>query len=299
MFNFMKYNKIMIVISTLLVIASLFLITSKGFQFGIDFKGGTLTELNFKENIETDTIKDYLKKEFKEITVIHYGSSNKILIQTELDKDYQNIGKKIFEEIKKHEKDVNLVRTEFIGPKIGDELKTKGVLSLLIVAISILVYVTFSFEFKFSVGAIIALCHDLIISAGFISLMEINIDLNVLAAMLAILGYSLNDTIIVYDRVRENINNEEEINSISETINKSINETLSRTIMTSLTTSVTLIALLIWGGESLSSFSMILLFGIIIGTYSSIYIASGLLNTLKINKKEKDLVEISKENGVL
>jgi len=298
MINFVKYNKKMLILSFVLILSSLSLIAVNGFNFSIDFKGGTLTELKFENDVNTDNIKNYLHPTFKEVSVVHYGSADVVVIQTPLEADYKGVGNKIYEMVKKNRPSVEIVRTEFIGPKVGEELKTNGILALLIVIIGILIYVSISFEFKFAIGAVLALTHDLLITAGFISLTQINVDLTVLAAMLAILGYSLNDTIIVYDRIRENINKMES-EKLSDVINTSLNETLSRTIMTSLTTSVTLISLLFFGGESLSAFSIVLLFGIVVGTYSSIYIASGLLSFIGIKKTDFNKEKVDRENGVV
>lgn len=298
MINFMKYNKSMLMLSVTMILTSLLLIVSNGFNYSIDFTGGTLTELHFKKDVNADNIKNYLIEDFEEISVVHYGTSRNVVIQTPLEADYKGTGEQIFNIVKENIPETKLVRTEFIGPKVGEELKTNGLLALLIVTIGVLIYISIRFEFKYSVGAVLALAHDLIITAGVLSLTQINVDLTVLAAMLAILGYSLNDTIIVYDRIRENIDkmNGSTLNNVVDT---SINETLSRTIMTSLTTSVTLVSLLFFGGESLSSFSITLLFGILIGTYSSVYIASGILSVLKVEKTDYSKEKLDTENGVV
>lgn len=298
MIDFMKFKKVMSLSSMVLIIISFALVVMKGFNFSIDFTGGTLTELSFDNDIETEYVVGLLNKEYEEISVIHYGTSRNVVIQTPLDENYKGVGENIYKIVKDVSPDVKLIRTEFIGPKVGDELKTNGILSLVIVLLCVLVYISFRFEFKFAIGGIIALLHDLLITAGVISLFKINVDLTVLAAMLAILGYSLNDTIVVYDRVRENIGKFENKDLIF-VVNQSLNETLSRTIMTSLTTSVTLISLLFFGGESLSAFSIVLLFGIIIGTYSSIYVASAALAYLNVDNKDFKKEKADTENGVI
>ena len=298
MINFMRFNSKMITISIILMISSIALVCTKGFNFSIDFTGGTLTEIHFESDIDTDEVKNILLKEFKEVSVIHYGSSKNVVIQTPLEDDYKGAGDKIYNSIKSVKSDATKIRTEFIGPKVGEELKTNGILALLIVTIGVLIYISISFEFKYAIGAVIALTHDLVLAAGFISLTQLNVDLTVLAAMLAILGYSLNDTIVVYDRIRENIESVEKV-ELNDIVNNSVNETLSRTIMTSLTTSVTLVSLLVFGGESLFSFSNVLLFGVVVGTYSSIYIASGILLYLDLEKESKVEVKTDREGGVV
>ncbi len=296
--DFMKHKKSMLIFSALIIVASIIGVATKGFNLSIDFNGGTVTEIAFKKSVETDSIKSILSGKFKEVNVIHYGNSKNIVVETPVSENFDNVGLEILELVNEVYPDSKIVRTEYVGPKVGEELKTNGLLAMLLVILGILAYISFCFEFKFAVGAVIALLHDITITFGLISLFNINLDLTVLAAVLAILGYSLNDTIIVYDRIRENINAQSEGHIVS-ILNKSINDTFSRTIMTSLTTSVTLLSLLIFGGESLSSFSIVLLFGIFIGTYSSVYIASSLLWILNISKNKVRKEKVNTESGVI
>lgn len=296
--DFIKIKNFTIPISILFFIASMALICFKGFVVGIDFKGGVVTEVGYKNDVTTEYVTQHLEKDFKELTVVHHGNSKNVVIQTSLSDGGKGTSKKIISLLQNNENPVHLVRSEFIGPKIGDELKTNGIIALSLVLLGILIYISIRFESKFAFGAVLATLHDLIITIGFISLLGIKLDLNVLAALLALLGYSLNDTIIVFDRIRENIENIPE-KSISDILNISINETLSRTIMTSFTTSVTLISLLLFGGAELFSFSAILLFGIVIGTYSSIYVASLFLLMFKIDKNMFKKDKIDTKSGVI
>ncbi len=297
--DFLKFKKITVFSSILLMILSFASIIFHGFNYGIDFKGGVTTEMEFTHNVSPDEIKNIVDASFSEVTVFNYGSPKNIVIQTPVEGDYKNAGAVISKMVYDGGiTDGKLIRNEIIGPKVGDELKTNGILALIVVIISVLVYISLRFEFKFAIGAVIALIHDLFITAGMISVVGIDMDLTVLAALLAILGYSLNDTIVVYDRIRENLQKFSDKN-VYDIINISLSETLSRTIMTSLTTAATLIAIYLFSGESLKPFSVVLLFGVGIGTYSSVYVASSFLNLLNINKEQFKKEKVDTENGVI
>lgn len=297
--DFMKLKTIALLMSFFAIALSLFFSATKGFDYGIDFKGGVTTELVFKEDIKADQVQNVLKDDFSEITVFNFGSAKNVVVQTPTEGDYKNASKLILSKMNESGiKDVKVARSEVVGPKVGDELRTNGILALTVVIFAVLLYTSIRFEFKFALGAIFALIHDLLITVGVISLTGIDMDLTVLAALLAILGYSLNDTIVVYDRIRENFRKLSDKN-VYDIINISLNETLSRTIMTSLTTAATLLAILIFSGETLKSFSIVLLFGVGIGTYSSIYVASGFLSLLKVNKEQFKKEKIDTENGVI
>lgn len=297
--DFLKFKKITVFSSILLMILSFASIVFHGFDYGIDFKGGVTTEMEFTHNVSPDEIKNIVDASFSEVTVFNYGSPKNIVIQTPVEGDYKNAGSVISKMVYDGGiTDGKLIRNEIIGPKVGDELKTNGILALIVVIISVLVYISLRFEFKFAIGAVIALIHDLFITAGMISVVGIDMDLTVLAALLAILGYSLNDTIVVYDRIRENLQKFSDKN-VYDIINISLSETLSRTIMTSLTTAATLIAIYLFSGESLKPFSVVLLFGVGIGTYSSVYVASSFLNLLNINKEQFKKDKVDTENGVI
>lgn len=298
--DFMKRKKTTSAFSLALIIASFVSFFTVGFNFGIDFKGGVITEVQFEKSTEPDLISDLFKNDFREITAFNSGSTKNVEIQTPLEGDYKNAGEFIFEKIKQQPEYANaiLLKTEFIGPKVGEELKTSGILALTIVLLAVLLYTSIRFEVKFATGAVLALIHDILITAGFISIFQIDVDLNVLAAMLAILGYSLNDTIVVYDRIRENFQKLEK-EGVYDIINISLSETFSRTIMTSLTTAVTLVSILLFAGEALHSFAIVLLFGIVIGTYSSIYVASNSLLMLGVNKQQFKKEKVDTKNGVI
>lgn len=294
--NFMKQHKSMFFTSLMFMFLSIGMFFTVGFDYGIDFKGGVITELQFEESTNADELKEYLKNDEKELTIYNAGSSELLVIETETIADY----KFILSHIKENEKwkNVKLIKNEFIGPKVGEELKTNGLLALIIVIISVLIYISIRFEFKFAIGAIFALLHDIIITMGMASLFGIEVNLTTLAAILALLGYSLNDTIVVYDRIRENFQKLSEL-EVYDIINVSLNETLSRTIMTSITTAGTLLSILLFAGASLKGFSIVLLFGVLIGTYSSIYIASNVLILLKVKKDQFKKEKIDRENGVI
>jgi preprotein translocase subunit SecF len=297
--DFMKFKNLALIVSFIAMITALAVTVIKGFDYGIDFRGGVTTELVFKDDMKADKVQSILDDSFSEITVFNFGSAKNVVVQTPTEGDYKNASGLIIEKMKDSNiNDVKVARSEIVGPKVGDELRTNGIIALTVVILAVLLYTSIRFEFKFALGAIFALIHDLLITIGLISLVGIDMDLTVLAALLAILGYSLNDTIIVFDRIRENFQKLSDKN-VYDIINISINETLSRTIMTSLTTAVTLLAILIFSGETLKSFSIVLLFGIGIGTYSSIYVASSFLSLLKVNKEQFKKEKIDTENGVI
>lgn len=298
--DFMKSRKVSNLFSVGLIIASFVSFFTLGFNFGIDFKGGVITEVQFEHETNPDDITSLFKDDFKEISAFNSGSVKNIQIQTPLEGDYKNAGQFIFDKIKNNPEysEAVLLKAEFIGPKVGNELKTSGILAFTVVILAVLLYTSIRFELKFATGAVIALVHDIIITAGFISLFRIDVDLNVLAAMLAILGYSLNDTIVVYDRIRENFQKLEE-HPVCDIINISLSETLSRTLMTSLTTAVALISILLFAGEALNSFALVLLFGIVIGTYSSVYVASSSLVLLNVSKTQFKKEKVDTKNGVI
>ena len=294
--KFMKNHKIVLIVSMLTIALSIFSFFSLNFEYGIDFRGCVVAELDFNQNVKPDEVKNTLINDHGNITIYTSGKSSVLTIETDSKEHFQNILSTI--ETSGQWDNIDILKNEFIGPKVGEELKINGLLALMLVIVSVLIYTSVRFEFKFAVGAIFALIHDIIITMGMVSLFKIQVDLTVLAALLALLGYSLNDTIVVYDRIRENFQKLSDKN-VYDIINISLNETLSRTLMTSLTTASTLVALLLFGGSSLSSFSIVLLFGIVIGTYSSIYIASNLLLIFNVDKEQFEKEEIDRENGVL
>ncbi len=275
--DFIGKRKLFISISIALIVIGLISIAIRGgLKYGIDFAGGTIIQIKFKKDI---SISD-LRKVIKKAKIQNFGDSkSEYLIKYPISKSntekLQNQLRKILD--KKFGKDTYIIRrVEMVGPKIGKDLRRKGVLAIIIALIGILIYVTLRFEFRFALGAVLALFHDVMITLGIFSILNKEFDLTVLAAFLTIVGYSLNDTIIVFDRIRENMGKflKSDFPSI---INRSVNETLSRTILTSGTTMFVVLALFLFGGGVIHDFALALLIGIIVGTYSSIYIASPLV----------------------
>jgi len=284
--KFMRMTKAPLLFSSLLIIISLLSISIKGFNFGIDFSSGYIVQLNFNNQVNVLQIQDRLSKNgLDESTVQLYGSSNDVLIKLKDKETFKkiNINNQLLE-IFKNEK-FKIVKLEYVGAQVGSELREKGEWAMLIALFSILIYVAIRFEFIYGLGAITALIHDVIITLGVFSIFDLTFDLSVLAAVLAVIGYSLNDSIVVFDRIREN-NIVLRKMSILDVLDKSINQTLSRTLVTSLTTLLVIISLLIFGGDAVKNFSIAMLLGIIIGTYSSIFIASTSLSYFGIKRPE-------------
>ncbi len=296
--NFVNYFKKFNLLSIVLVSLSVVFITFKGLNYGIDFKGGTLIEIRLEnKNIEVSAIRDSLKKiNLGDINVKSFGKKGDFLIKIE--KKLIN-NKTLVSELKTTlnqdlNEDVNYRRIESVGPKVSSELLKSGIISIGLALLIMLFYIWFRFEWQFSLGSIIALFHDVFITLGIFSVLSIEINLSIVAAVLTIVGYSMNDTVVIYDRIRENLSkyNKLEINQIS---NLSVNETLSRTLITSVTTLLALFSIFILGGEILKGFSFAMILGVIIGTYSSIFVASPILKPLKVSyktleKKEEKIV---------
>ena len=280
-----------IVMSLMLMAVSIFSISTQGLKLGIDFTGGTLIEVGYHESVDLSVVRNTLDKaKFKSANVQYFGSTKEILIRLKpQDISSAKLSSKI---IRLLGDDVDIRRVEFVGPKVGEELTNDGGLAMLYALIGILIYVAFRFEYRFALGSISALIHDVIITLGVFSLLQIEFDLTVLAAILAVIGYSLNDTIVVFDRIRENFLSTRHVDP-AKIINGALNQTLSRTIMTSLTTLLVLMALFFLGGEIIHSFALALLIGVVIGTYSSIYVASSMILALGISKE--DLLPSEKE----
>ncbi len=296
--NFINYFKKFNLLSLVLVLISLIFIVFKGLNYGIDFKGGTLVEIRLdNNNIKVSDIRESLKKiNLGDINVKNFGDDSDFLIKVE---KKLNNNETLISEIKKTldqdlNEEVNYRRVESVGPKVSSELLKSGVISIGLALLMMLFYIWFRFEWQFSLGSIIALFHDVIITIGTFSLLSIEINLSIVAAVLTIVGYSMNDTVVIYDRIRENLSkyNKLEIDQIS---NLSVNETLSRTLITSVTTLLALFSIFILGGEILKGFSFAMILGVIIGTYSSIFVASPVLRYLKVSyktleKKEEKIV---------
>ena len=253
--------------------------TGKMFNYGVDFAGGTLIQLRFEKKADLDKLRSLLKKAgLKDVLIQDFGSPKEVLIRTQKSSgSLSGLQEKVAETIKKGypENRFEVRRVEVVGPKVGRELKEKGLLAIIYSLLGILIYISWRFEFKFAVGAVLALFHDVTITAGVFALLHKQMDLQILAALLTIVGYSLNDTIVVYDRIRENHPSGLMTSTkMIEIINRSVSETLSRTLLTSLTTLVAVLALLFLGGEVIRGFAFALTIGIVVGTYSSIFIAS-------------------------
>ncbi len=296
-FNFMKWHKKAVYVSSLLIFISLISIFTKGLNYGVDFNGGTLIEISFKNKAPIDDIRKYLNdKKYEKSSVQYFGSGTDILIRIPniISSTEATLSNKLLEELN-NEFSFSLKRVEYVGAQVGEELRDQGILAALIALALIMIYITLRFEYRFSIGAILALLHDIFLIIGIFSITQIEFNLSVFAAILAVIGYSLNDTIVVFDRIRENFKSAiaENINTESLT-NQSINQTLSRTLITSLTTLLVLISLIILGGEILFGFAFALIAGVIIGTYSSIYIASSTLLIMNISVKDI-IIEIDED----
>ena len=279
------YNKFNILSITLVVISFLFLVF-KGLNFGIDFKGGTLIELRSMDSkINVSNLRDNLNQmNLGDISVKKFGNETDFLIKFE-----NNNNKNVIEEIKNNldksfGNNFNFRRVENVGPKVSSELLRSGVIAISVALALMLIYIWIRFEWQFSLGAILALFHDVIVTLGLFSLLGLEINLSIIAAVLTIVGYSMNDTVVIFDRVRENLRKYSDI-KIFELTNISINETLSRTLITSITTLLALLSIFFFGGEILKGFSLAMIFGVVFGTYSSIYIANTVLVRLKVSQK--------------
>ena len=307
--NFMGMRKPAVFLSGALIFISLAMLLFRGLELGVDFTGGTVMELSYPSAVEPTEIKALLEKEgFEDLTVQHFGSIEKVLIRIapqkkqEVDVEKKPVAKqdkksvlsnKVLQVLQMQVADVKMDRVEFVGPQIGEELREQGGLAMLYALIGILIYITLRFEFRFSVGAIVALIHDVVITLGFFAITRVEFDLTVLAAILAIIGYSLNDTIVVFDRVRENFTVLRK-KEPEEILNASVNQTLSRTIVTSLTTLLVLLALYFIGGEAVHAFAAAMIVGVVVGTYSSIYVANSSLLMMGIDKEA--FMPVEKEN---
>ena len=291
----MGKRKIAAVVSAVLLSVSLLSLVTKQLNFGIDFTGGTLVEVSYQETVELEQIRELLAAtEFSAASVQYFGSARDILIRVAqvAGKNSADVSGELIEFLRQSGHAVEVRRVEFVGPQVGEDLQEDGGLALIYALIMIFIYIAFRFQRRFSVGAIAALVHDIIITIGFFSVLQLDFDLTVLAALLAVIGYSLNDTIVVFDRIRENFRRMRKGEPV-EVINASLNQTLTRTLITSLTTLLVLTALFFLGGELIRPFSTALIFGVIIGTYSSIYVASPVTLALGISKQ--DLMPVEKE----
>ena len=283
---FMSYRKIASIFSIILFAVSILSLSFKGLSLGLDFSGGTLVEVKYEEAVELEDIRTVLSENgFDDIQVVNFGTVQDVLIKVADQDGNSSIGETVFNILQNNNLEGELKRIEFVGPQVGSELRDQGGLGMLVALFMILLYVAFRFQYKFALGAVAALAHDVVIILGLFSLFAWDFDLTVLAALLAVIGYSLNDTIVVSDRIRENFRIERDTSS-EETVNLSINQTLGRTIITSFTTLLVLFALFIFGGELIRGFSLALIIGVLIGTYSSIYVVANILMSLSITQED-------------
>lgn len=319
--DFLGKRKLAMVFSLALLVISLGSLMTRGLSFGIDFTGGTLVEVTYQDTVAIDDVRDTLSSSgFEDAVVQYFGTAKDVMIRVPLKSDMK--GAQVSEKImlSLHEKQgefvtdtdpiskeqtcsadgqrqvcqVQMQRVEFVGPQVGDELANQGGLAMLYALFGILAYVAFRFEWRFAVGSVAALVHDVIITVGVFSVFQLEFTLTVLAALLAVIGYSLNDTIVVFDRIRENFRKMRKETPLN-IMNTSINQTLPRTILTSLTTLLVLISLFIFGGDIIHNFSVALILGVVIGTYSSIFIASPVVLSLGVSRD--NLLKVKQEGG--
>ncbi len=321
-FDFLGKRKLAYIFSGTLLAVSILSLAVQQLNFGLDFTGGTLIELKYADSVELGDVRSVLQQEGYDDTVVqHFGTTSEVLVRVAPQEGVSSSesSNKIIAALRAtyHEVQaessvtgaqkclpegattpvdcqVQMQRVEFVGPQVGDELAEDGGLALIYALVGILIYVAFRFEYRFALGAVAALIHDVIITLGLFSIFQLDFDLTVLAALLAVIGYSLNDTIVVFDRIRENFRKMRK-GTTEEVVNNSLNQTLSRTIMTSLTTLLVLVALFIFGGDLIHNFALALIVGIVIGTYSSIYVASAAAIALGISKA--DLAPVKKEGA--
>ncbi|RZQ54044.1 protein translocase subunit SecF [Pseudoalteromonas phenolica] len=300
--RFMSARKLTMAISALLILASIASMAIRGLNFGLDFTGGTAVEVGFSQPADLAKIRSVLAENgFEDASVQLFGSSQDVLVRLAprgSDVKAETIGNQLIAALQQADSSVEMRRIEFVGPSVGEDLKEQGGLAMLTALICILMYVAFRFEYRFAIGAVVALFHDVIITMGLFSLLDLEFDLTILAAILAVIGYSLNDTIVVSDRIRENFR-KVRIDDTIEIINISLTQTLNRTLVTSITTILVLIALFVWGGQTIHGFATALLFGVFIGTYSSVYVASSVAVAMGVSKEDLIPVEVEKEGADL
>lgn len=301
-FDFMGKRKIAFVLSAILIVLSIAALVTRDLNFGLDFTGGTLIEVSYPAPPEISDVRSNLSDAGMDDAVVQtFGAATEIVVripprddEAESDAELSTIVLTALQQ--GVEGEVAMRRVEFVGPQVGDELTEQGILAVVYALIGIFLYVMIRFQWRFSVGAVAALVHDIIITMGVLAAVQVEFDLTVVAALLAVIGYSLNDTIVLFDRIRENFPKLRKANSL-EVVNTSVNETLSRTLMTSVTTLLVLIALFIFGGEIINAFAFTLIVGVLVGTYSSIYVASTTLLELGVSKF--DLLAVEKEGAEL
>jgi len=293
-FDFMGLRKPAMILSATLILISVVSLASLKLNVGIDFTGGSVIEIGYQQAVELQPIRNALETSgFGDAIVQHFGSAKDVLIRLvpKVDQDKAEISSQIIDVLNQaSESRIDVRRVDFVGPQVGEELTEDGGLAVLYALIAILIYVSVRFEYRFSLGAVAALIHDVVITLGVFSLLQLDFNLSVVAAILAVIGYSLNDTIVVFDRVRENFRKIRKKTS-EEITNISINQTISRTLMTSFTTLLVLLSLFLLGGEVIHSFALALIIGVLVGTYSSIYVATTSALALGISRSDLLLPE--------
>ena len=291
-YNFMGRRRLAAIGSVILLIVAIGSLATKGLVLGLDFTGGTQIEVAYPQAAELSVVRSSLEQSgFKNPVVVHFGTESEILIRLQGQPE-AGLSDQVMTVLRVANPAVELRRIEFVGPQIGEELRDDGGLGMLAALAVVMLYVAIRFQYKFSIAAVCALIHDVIITLGFFSLFNVEFDLTVLAAVLAVIGYSLNDTIVVSDRIRENFRLLREVDAVG-VINESLTQTLGRTIITSLTTLLVLFALFFIGGELIHNFSIALIVGVAVGTYSSIYVAANILLAMDISRE--DLMPTEKE----
>ena len=297
-FDFLGKRNLAFAISGILLLISIVSLSTRGLNFGLDFTGGTLIELGYPQAVELIKVRNTLEDAgYKDAVVQHFGTAQDVLVRLAPKEEVSSadLSNEVIKVLKNDgAEDIDIRRVEFVGPQVGDELTEDGGLAVLYALICIFIYVFFRFEWRFAIGSVAALFHDVLITLGVFSVLQLDFDLTVLAACLAVIGYSLNDTIVVFDRIRENFRKMRKGTTI-EIMNTSLNQTLSRTLMTSFTTLLVLIALILLGGELIRGFAAALIIGIVVGTYSSIYVAS--TSALMLGVSKADLMPVKKEGA--
>ena len=284
-YNFMGLRRYALAFSIFLILSSLISLSIQGLQLGLDFTGGTQVEVGYQVPADVEKLRGQLESNgFEKPVVVHFGSDRDVLIRLQ-GKPEQGLSDQVYGALQSHGETVELRRVDYVGPQIGEELREDGGLGMLAALIMVMLYIAMRFQLKFSIGAVLALAHDVIITLGFFSITQLEFDLTVLAALLAVIGYSLNDTIVVSDRIRENFRKIRDT-AAAEIINESLSQTLWRTLNTSFTTMLVLISLFFLGGELIHNFAIALMIGVAIGTYSSIYVAATVMLAMNINRED-------------
>jgi len=297
--DFMGKRRLAVILSGVLLAVSLAALIIQGLNFGIDFTGGTLIEAGYPESVELEPIRTALAEAgFDNAQVQHFGSARDVLVRIapQAGKESAQLSEEALASLRQQNTGMEMRRIEFVGPQVGEELTEQGALAMIYALIGILIYIMVRFQWRFAPGAVIALVHDVLIIIGFFALFQFDFDLTVLAALLAVIGYSLNDTIVVFDRIRENFRKIRKGTPV-EIVNTSLNQTISRTLMTSITTLLVLTSLFVFGGEVIHAFSLALILGVVVGTYSSIYVASTATLAMGVTKADLMPAKVESKEG--